>query len=96
MYLLFYDITENNLRTKISKLLIETGYERLQLSVFVAPYNPLNNKVWQKIKMLLINTPTNKVYCIKLTNESFYNIKIIGNLEIDLKYLAGDLSSLIV
>ncbi len=96
MYLLFYDITETTLRTKVVKLLENEGFERLQYSVFVAPYHPHKNKLWQKLQTILALTPYNKLYCLKLTKENFYQIKIIGKLEPDLRYLAGDLSSLII
>lgn len=96
MYLLFYDITETALRTKVAKLLVNEGFERIQYSVFVSPFNPHKDKLWHKLQIILNNTPANKLYCLKLTKENFYHIKIIGNFETDLKYLTGDLSSLII
>lgn len=96
MYLILYDITENKLRTKVSRLLEQEGYERLQYSVFIAPYNPLKNKLWEKLNNILGENTLNKIYCIKITRENFYNVKIIGNLDFKLKYLAGEASSLIL
>ncbi len=96
MYLIFYDISETPLRTKVVKLLIKEGYERLQFSVFVAPFNPKKNKLWEKLQIILAKTPSNKLYCLKFTKENFYRIKIIGKLDADLRYLTGDASSLIL
>ena len=36
-YLLSYDISEDRLRTKLAKLLLRLGCERIQKSVFIAP-----------------------------------------------------------
>ena len=96
MYLILYDITETPIRTKVAKLLEKEGYERLQFSVFTAPYNPEKNKLWSKLQFLLKDTPNNKIYCIKIGKESFYKMKIIGNFALDLTYLAGEKRSLII
>lgn len=96
MYLILYDISETQIRTKVAKLLIKEGYERIQFSVFVAPFNPYKNKLWQHLHHLLEKTPSNKIFCIKIPKENFYNLKIIGNFDFDLTYLTGDKSSLII
>jgi len=95
MYLIFYDITETPIRTKVAKLLVTEGYERLQFSVFIAHFNPKYFNIWKKLEQLLANTDGNKLYCLKITRENFYAIKTIGKLGIDLEYLAGDKRSLI-
>jgi len=96
MYLLFYDIKENNIRTKVSKLLEREAYERIQFSVFIGVTNPKHFSIWKKLNDLLKDTPNNRLYCLRIPRENFYNIKIIGNFGLDLKYLAGDKSSLII
>jgi len=96
MYLILYDITETPIRTKVVRLLEKEGYERIQFSVFIAPFNPEKNKLWVKLQTLLAQTPSNKIFCLKITTENFYKIKIIGNFEIDLDYMAGNKSSLII
>ncbi len=96
MYLIFYDISETPIRTKIAKLLEREGYERLQYSVFTAPYNPHKTKLWNKLQDLLKETPDNKIYCLKIGKKNFYNIKIIGNFALDLTYLTGEKRSLII
>jgi CRISPR-associated endonuclease Cas2 len=96
MYLILYDITETPIRTKVVRLLEKEGYERLQFSVFIAPFNPEKNKLWYKLQLLLAKTPNNKIYCLRITKENFYKIKIIGNFDLDLTYITGDKSSLII
>lgn len=94
MYLIFYDISETRLRTKVSKLLKQRGYERIQFSVFTGPFNPEHFGLWQKIEKLLKNYPTEKVYCLKMSKENFKNMRIIGTFEQDIDYLCGNKSSL--
>ena len=96
MYLILYDISETAIRTKIVRLLEKEGYERIQYSVFIAPFNPAKNKLWDKMQVLLAKTPSNKIFCLKIAKENFYKIKTIGNFEFDLDYLSGDKSSLII
>ena len=96
IYLLFYDVTSNSIRTKIAKLLIAEGFERLQLSVYTALYNPEKNQLlWGTIKQLLAPEPNAKLYVIAMTKNNFRNMKIIGNFDQDLDYLLGDKRSLI-
>lgn len=35
MYMVVYDIVKDNLRNKVAQILIDYGFERIQLSVFV-------------------------------------------------------------
>lgn len=95
MYLIFYDISNNKLRTKVAKTLIERGYERLQYSVYVGSFYPEHFGMWEKLKKLLSNTPQEQLYYLKLSEENFRNLKIIGNFEQDMDYLCGQKSSLI-
>lgn len=96
MYLLFYDISENNIRTRVVRFLENAGYERIQFSVFIAPFNPEKNNLWHKLELLLKETPNNKIFCLKIPKENFYKIKTIGKFGFDLKYMTGDKSSLII
>ncbi len=95
MYLIFYDISDDKLRTKVNRLLKQAGYEFLQYSVFVGISPPYNLGLWQKIKRLLEKTPTEKVFCLKVSKENVKNISIIGDFQEDIDYICGDKSSLI-
>ena len=95
IYLLFYDITSNSIRTKIAKLLIAEGFERLQFSVYTGLENPeKNNLLWTTMCNMMQAEPTAKLYVIVLTKNNFRNIKIIGNFDHDINYLTGDKRSL--
>ena len=95
IYLLFYDITTNSIRTKIAKLLIAEGFERLQFSVYTGLDNPKQNTfLWATLMKHLALEPTAKLYVIAMTKNNFRNMKIIGNFEHDIDYLLGDKRSL--
>ena len=95
LYLLFYDITTNSIRTKIARLLIAEGFERLQFSVYTALEDPEKNTLlWATLKKHLASEPTAKLYVIAMTKNNFKNMKIIGNFDHDINYLTGDKRSL--
>ncbi len=94
MYLIFYDISDDNLRVRVHRLLKQAGYEPLQYSVFVGIFSPDSLGLWQKIQRLLDKTPTEKVFCLKISKENFKNMRLIGNFEEDFDYICGDKSSL--
>lgn len=96
IYLIMYDITDNNLRTKIAKKLIKEGAERIQFSVFVTHIDPLKNNLYKQMSNLLINDAEAKLFIIPVLKRNFYRTKIIGKFEEEVAYLAGDKSSLII
>ncbi len=94
MYLIFYDISDDGLRTRVNRLLKRAGYEPLQYSVFASDFSPNRFDLWQKIQNLLEKTPEEKVFCIKISKENFKNMRLIGKLDEDINYICGDKSSL--
>ncbi len=95
LYLVFYDIENTSKRTKIAKLLIADGYERLQLSVYLGLDNPVRNqKLWKSLEDLLIDETSSKLYVLPIPGNSIKNIAKIGKLDFDLYYLAGEKDSL--
>lgn len=95
IYLLFYDIADNKIRTKTAKLLIAEGFERIQYSVYTALENPTKNaNLWLKLLKLIEEETDAKLYIIAVTKKSFKNMKIIGKFDFDIDYLAGDKRSL--
>lgn len=95
MFLIFYDIKNNRFRKKVSQILEERGYVRLQYSIFAGPYHPKHTGVWNKIAKNL-DERIDKCYYIKMTDQQFSNMEILGILGEDLDYVAGKLSSLII
>ena len=97
IYLIFYDITSDRLRTKIAKRFIAEGYERLQYSVYTSIDNPAKNLLlWQELTLILKEETGAKLYVIPTLKNNFRNIKIIGNFEYDLAYLLGEKGSLFI
>lgn len=96
MYLISYDITENYRRTRLAKLLISEGYERLQLSVFAGPFSPMDNsRLWQKITELCTSNSENgkvsenKLMVIEVPLALFSRMRLIGTSGQDMEYLTG-------
>ena len=95
LYLIFYDITSNSIRNKVAKILIQEGYERLQLSVFLGLEN-IGKQVSIQLEELLKAEPEAKFYMLPLPKSSIKNLKSIGQMNLDIDYLTGDKDSLII
>ncbi len=98
IHLVSYDIEDDRIRTKLSKLLIAAGYERIQLSVFVGPHDPVSNtELWKGLKALC-NTGDSaaQLIVIKIPKQQFLLMQTLGNVSLDLPYLVGDLLTLII
>ena len=89
MYLTFYDIEENRIRKKVADKLLYFGYVRLQYSVFAGKTNPNRFGCWNILQDIVGERSQNKIYCLKISEESFENMKIIGVFEHDFEYLCG-------
>lgn len=89
MYLIFYDIEENRLRKKVADKLLYYGYTRMQYSVFGGVMNPELFGFWQQLRNLVYDNAQNKIYCLKISTESFENMKTIGIFECDKSYMTG-------
>ncbi len=100
IYLLFYDISDDRARTKIAKLLIAEGYERIQFSVFTSIFNPFANKLlWESLQRLCASATDNendKLCVLNISKLNFKNMKIIGKFEPDMAYLTGEKQTLFV
>ena len=95
LYLIFYDITSNSIRNKVAKILIQEGYERLQLSVFLGLEN-IGKQVSIQLEELLKAEPEAKFYMVPLPKSSIKNLKSLGKMNLDIDYLTGDKDSLII
>lgn len=98
IYLVCYDISENKLRTKVSDLLVTEGYERIQYSIFAGPTHPvLNTALWKRLEQLLERSGSAeyKLYVIPVPDQRFLGMDIIGDMGLDLEYVAGKKSTVI-
>ena len=97
IYLVFYDISTNAIRTKIAKRLVAEGYERIQLSVFVGIRHPKQNTaLWNTLNDSLKNEPTAKFFVINLSVANFQNMSIIGQSDLDILYLIGKKNTIFI
>jgi len=95
MYLIIYDITENRIRTKVARLLVSHGYERIQLSVFAGPFSPMaNSDLWRQLHILCPKTGEaesegNSLMVVEVPLRQFQRIRTIGNLPFDMDEMTG-------
>jgi len=99
LYLVFYDIKNDRIRTKTADALEQYGYERIQYSVFLGLENPRSlPALWNKLQTLIKieEFPDDRVYVLRLRKSYFRNMKIIGKLAVDLDYLLGEQHTLVI
>ena len=97
IYTLLYDISDDKTRTKVSKILIAEGYERIQFSVYIGNRNPKSVAgLWERVKSLVANEKEAKFYVFKISESNFRNMDILGNFEYDLDYVLGEQKSLLI
>lgn len=97
IYLVFYDISSDQIRQKVAKRLIADGFERLQLSVLVGLFNPARRPgLWQQLQAWIQADQSGKLYIMACTKQQFSNMETLGNDEIDLSYLLGDKSVIFI
>ena len=97
IYLLLYDISDDKIRTKVSKILVEEGYERIQFSVFIGNRDPKQVLgLWNRIKLIMSKEEDAKLYVFKLNENNFKNMDIIGKFDYDFDYILGEKKSLLI
>lgn len=99
IYLVFYDITNDRLRKKVSDTLIAHGYERLQYSVFIGLENPKRIKgLWGRLKALMKKTdaPDDKLLFFGTEKRALEKMKVLGDFNADIDYLAGKKNAMII
>ncbi len=97
MYLVFYDISNNKIRTKVAARLIQEGYDRIQLSVFVGIKNPKQNTVlWEELNTKMAEDSEAKLYVLSISENNFKNMLTIGRSDYDIDYLTGNKHSLFI
>ena len=94
MFLICYDISPNSIRNRLSNLLIQFGFERVQKSVFIGIEHPA---LYAPVKKILesITDEEGKILIIKLTLSHLQNMEFYGTFNFDKEYLLGNQSSLI-
>lgn len=90
-----YDITEQRIRVKVVRLLLQHRYERLQKSVFVGDQPPVRNDLWASLERL-ITSDTDQMVSIKIGSKALLRMRNIGNLRVDVEFICGLKSSLFI
>lgn len=97
LYLIVYDISDNRICHKVAKRLLAEGFERIQLSVFLGLFNPRRkDALWEQLNAWISEEKGAKFYVLPITKKSFKSMDVIGDLDVDIDYLAGDKHTLFV
>lgn len=78
-YIISYDISNTNNRTKLHKFFKENGLIPIQKSVFFGDLTPKNKKILLKDSLQFFNNKKDSLLFINLCFEDFYNLKRIGS-----------------
>jgi CRISPR-associated endonuclease Cas2 len=97
--LICYDITNDNLRTKLGKKIIAAGLDRINKSVYLGQLSTTAFVELEQSLAQLVNTkgePQDSLIIISVAPQQVQDMKIIGNNELDKEELSGDKSTLIL
>ena len=97
IHLVFYDITSDKIRTRIAKRLIAEGYERIQYSVFAAVIDPRYNAPHlEDLKTWISVEKSAKLFLLKLSEDQFKNMILLGNKDLDIDFIIGIKNSIFI
>jgi CRISPR-associated protein Cas2 len=81
-YIISYDISETNLRTTLAKLLLRSGCQRIQKSVFFAPnFSADEIKTLRTNIQTIINhsNPANSIFALPFSKQQALNMTWLGD-----------------
>jgi len=81
--IIFYDMSDDRLRTKTAKILKKYGYVRIQYSVFIGKQRKATRRtVFNKLKALTAESEpsTTKIYFLEIQDDQADNFTSIGDL----------------
>lgn len=81
-YIISYDISETRLRTSIAKLLLRSGCQRIQKSVFFAPNFSADEikTLRTNIQIIINHSPTtNTIFCLPFSKEQALKMTWLGD-----------------
>lgn len=94
MYYAVYDIQCNQIRTRVSQVLKDAGFVRIQKSVFCGSLSPQQKKdLVEKLKRTAASSDS--VYLILTCHKCFGMVTIIGQ-GFDQEYVTGELGGLVI
>ena len=90
MYLVSYDIQNTRVRTKIAKVLLKAGLERVQYSVFIGDLGETEvRNIVTKAKNLTDKESNYAVLILPLHQDMLKDVCEIGSEKLDWEYLQG-------
>ena len=99
MYLICYDIAKNPLRTKMAKVIIDAGLDRINKSVYLGSIADRSLTLLENQLVQLMQhkaDPTDSLIFLPLTKVEVRNMRIYGHNGLDPDELTGDKSTLII
>lgn len=98
-HLICYDISQNSLRTRIGKKIIEYGLDRINKSVYLgtivkSSLTQLEN--WLAQEMNVKGGQNDSCIVIRVSAEQVQQMRIMGLNELDIKELSGEKTTLIL
>lgn len=98
-HLICYDISNNSLRTKLGKRIIDKGFDRINKSVYLGNINDTQITNLERELALLIQQKggnDDSLIFIPVTIQQIHNIRVYGKNELDKEELTGEKSTLII
>ena len=98
-FLICYDITQDSLRSNLSKKISEAGLDRINKSVYLGAISDTSLATLEKILAKLIQdkgSPGDSLIILPVYLEQINQMRIYGTIEPDRDELSGSKSTLIV
>lgn len=97
--LICYDISKNSLRTKVAKLILTVGLDRINKSVYLGAIKNSSLKILEQQLASLIQTkgsPQDSIIVIEVGKEHVLGMRVFGENQLDTEELIGEKSTLIL
>ena len=98
-HLICYDIENNYLRTKMGNAILDYGFDRINLSVYLGTIDKKSlAELEEALKKMLEKRgkPNDSLMFIAVTAQQVHNMRVYGKNDLDKDDLAGEKSTLIV
>ncbi|MFK8009782.1 MAG: CRISPR-associated endonuclease Cas2 [Saprospiraceae bacterium] len=98
-HLICYDITNNSLRTRMSKKIIAKGFDRINKSVYLGlGTQPTIQSLERELSMMIQkkNDPNDSLIIISVSHQQLQRMRIYGKNDLDKAELLGEKSTLIL
>ena len=97
--LICYDIRNNSLRTKVGNKILDAGFDRVNLSVYLGNPDKSSLKIlenWIHQIIMEKGEPTDSVIILDVHSAQIHTMRIFGKNDLDPGEITGDKSTLIL